>query len=85
MKNENQARLMRKTREKLGLTSAEMARVIGLDERPGIAFVSAVEHGKSGMAPHRWRYLHGVVTKEEALQAYIDDKLEEWERKYAGA
>jgi hypothetical protein len=68
----------------MGMTSEQMARAIGLSERPGVAFISAVENAKSGMAPFRWRYIAGVVPKEQALQAYLDDAAKEWERKYDG-
>ncbi len=82
MKHPNQSKLMREARQTLGITSEQMAVAIGLNERPGVAFVSAVEHGKSGMAPHRWRLLKKVVSKDAALAACLQDVKEEWERKY---
>ncbi len=74
--------MLRDARTTLNITSEQMAVTIGLTERPGVAFVSAVEHGKSGMAPHRWKLLKSIVSKKEALEACMKDYQEEWEKKY---
>jgi hypothetical protein len=59
-----------------------MARVLGLEERPGDRYVSRVESGKCRLPPRRWKYIRKVVSKEEVLDAYVADIAEEWEKEY---
>ncbi len=84
MKFRHQAALMRRAREKMGLTCEQMARAIGLNERPGAQYVSKVENGLCRMTPKRWKYIKGVVAKEEILDAFVADCAEVWENEYDG-
>lgn len=82
MKNRNQARLVREARQAMGFTQEQMARQLGLKERPGAQFVSNIEHGKCRMAAFRWRILRKLVPKEVAREAYLVDAMEQWEQEY---
>lgn len=82
MKFRHQANLLRKARERMGLTCSQMARVIGLNEKPGDRYISKVEMGKCRLAPKRWKYIRKIVSKEEALDAFVADAAEEWEKEY---
>lgn len=78
----HQARLLLKARVTLGVSQMAMGRILGLNPRPGSAFVSSVEKGRCGLPAHRWRFLHGVISREQALDAYLADQAGIWEGEY---
>lgn len=78
----HQARLIKRAREKMRATGTEFARALGLRSKQ---VVSQLENGETSLEPHRWKYINGLVAKDEAMQAYLDDMAIKWEEKYERA
>lgn len=82
MQFRNQANLLRKVREDLGLTQQELATKLGLVGPGGTAFVSLVEMGKAGLPPERWVRLKKHVPMDDVLMVCVEDFSEKWVKDY---
>ncbi len=78
MSFENQARLLRGIRAKLGISQVEMARSICVTPQ----FISNAERGKVALAPRKWKHLRNVLPRDIAMSAYVQDLIETFEEKY---
>ena len=78
-----QAELLKYVRcDKLNMSQAAFAKILGYDEKVGAVFISNIERGLSALPVERWRILRKLVPQKVVLEAYLKDQTERFNYEY---